>query len=130
MRICFTGSRHWRDYETVRETLVKLQRKWGDGLEIAHGKSPGGGADLLVETAAAALGIKQWPFPIRGGTTGVDGPNPRVAPLRRNRRMLNSFLPDRVIAFRATGRSNGTDHTVELARSMGIPVETIHEERT
>jgi hypothetical protein len=130
MRICFTGSRHWTDYEAVRARLAELKEEFGDSLEVAHGKSPGKGADWHVELAALSLGITQTPFPIRGGPTGVDGPNPYVAPLNRNRRMLLTFMPHVLIAFRSPGKSNGTDYTIKQAEMMDIEVETIHEERT
>jgi hypothetical protein len=53
-----------------------------------------------------------------------------VAPLNRNRRMLLTFMPHRLVAFRSPGKSNGTDYTIKQAEMMDIEVETIHEERT
>lgn len=100
-----------------------MKQGYGGRLEIAHGKSPGGGVDLFVEEICGDFNINQTPFPKlpRDGTH-------RGAYLNRNRRMVLSFLPDLVLAFRADGKSNGTDHTISVAEELGIPVEIIEEE--
>jgi len=128
MRICITGSRHWTNEQRIRNFLVVLVDFYGINLEIAHGKSKGGGVDLMVEKICDELGIIQWPFPVRAGKTGIDGPNFKVAPLNRNVRMLKSFMPDLVLAFRASGKSSGTDHTCRAAKELGIDVFVIRED--
>lgn len=124
MRVAFTGSRSWIDVDTITATLEALLDEYGiDNLEICHGQSPGGGADLLVEQIADELYIRQRPFPI---DRVLDG-NHRGAPLNRNKRMLVEFKPDKLIAFRAAGKSNGTDNTIKNAELLGIPVEKVKE---
>lgn len=121
MRILFTGSRHWTNEDQIIEKLLELQERYGY-IEIAHGKSKGGGVDLFIEEIAERLGIPQTPFPV----LPRDG-NHRGAPLKRNERMVLTFMPDLVVAFRSAGKSNGTDHTLAFAEKLGYATETVHE---
>lgn len=121
MRVVFTGSRSWVDGDQVFDVLQDLLRDYGQGLVIAHGQSSGGGADLLVAQYAKQLGIDQKPYPV---DRELDG-NHRGAPLNRNTRMLDDFRPDLVIAFRAPGKSNGTDDTIRKAEKRNIPVRKV-----
>ncbi len=127
MRLVITGSRKWTNVELLRRTLDQLHAVHKDDLEIAHGASRGGGVDLLASQWAADRGVPEWPFPVRSGKSGIDG-NHRGAPLNRNVRMLKGFMPDRVIAFRSLGKSNGTDHCIKEAQKLGIPVTIVPEE--
>lgn len=124
MRILITGSRHWTDYRAIYDRLRELQKKYGH-IEVAHGKSKGGGVDAYVEAICEELGIPQWLFPV----LPRDG-NHRGAPLKRNERMVLSFMPDLVLAFRSAGKSNGTDYTVAFAEKLGYLTEIIHEKGT
>lgn len=121
MRVVITGSRHFANKQQIIDWL-RAEFEKNPHLEIAHGNSRGGGVDAFVRDACGDLGIPQWPFPVRP----IDGRH-RGAPLNRNERMVRSFMPDRVVAFRAPGKSNGTDHTISFAQRMGIPTETIEE---
>lgn len=127
MRVCFTGSRHFKSREQVRERVRQLVEEHGSKLEVAHGKSPGGGVDRFVEDACMEFNVIEWPFPVRSGKNGIDGPWP-AAGHKRNERMLRGFMPDMLIAFRASGKSNGTDHCVRTAHKLGIEVEMNGEE--
>jgi hypothetical protein len=116
LRVVVTGSRHWTDPEPIYRELAAL-----DGFHkvvIAHGNSRGGGADTLADRAAADLGYERWPYPVDPEKDGRH----RGAPLNRNGRMLDNFRPDLVLAFRAPGKSNGTDDCVRKARQRRIPV--------
>lgn len=128
MRVVITGSRKWTDVELLERTLDALRKEHGY-LEIAHGASRGGGVDLFASQWAAKTETVEWPFPVRSGKNGIDG-NHRGAPLNRNIRMLKGFMPDRVIAFRSAGKSNGTDHCIREANKLGIPVTIIPEDAT
>lgn len=121
MRILITGSRHWEDRDLIRRTLLDLRKEYGY-IEVAHGKSKGGGVDLFVEEIAKELSIPQTPFPV----LPRDG-NHRGAPLKRNERMVLSFMPDLVVAFRSEGKSNGTDKTLAFAERLGYATQTVYE---
>lgn len=132
MRIVVTGSRHWKpaNVRQIHDKLNELVEQCvahGEILEIAHGASKGGGVDQFVADwlwfDAPPSYVDEWPFPVR---RDLDG-NHRGAPLNRNKRMVNGFLPDLVIGFRSAGKSNGTDQTLRFAESLGIPTEIIHE---
>jgi hypothetical protein len=117
-RVVITGSRHWRNEDQIRKRLVLL----GDRCVIGHGKAPDG-ADEIAGRVADTLGLRVIEYPV---TTKIDGPWP-AAGCRRNTRMLIAHNPSLVIAFRAAGKSNGTDDCIRSARSMGIEVDLVHE---
>lgn len=121
MRILITGSRHWTNVDLIRETLLDYRHVYGY-IEIAHGKSKGGGVDLFVEEIANELGIDQTPYPV----LPRDGQH-RGAPLKRNERMVLAFMPDLVLAFRSEGKSNGTDKTLAFAEKLGYATWTVYE---
>lgn len=127
MRVAFTGSRHWKDREAVRAALIELSNMYDD-LEVCHGDAghgdeKRGGVDAMVRNLAEELGISQTPFPVN---SALDG-NHRGAPLNRNKRMLEAFNPDMLVAFRADGKSNGTDNTIGHAENMMIKVVVFKE---
>lgn len=127
MRILVTGSRKWTNVELLESHLDALLEEHGR-LELAHGASKGGGVDKFAADWAFKHREKvdEWPYPVRSGPTGIDG-NHRGAPLNRNTRMLVSFQPELVVAFRSDGISNGTDDCVDKARKMGYDVDMIYE---
>jgi len=114
------GSRHWPHAHIVRLFLAQLEYELGDQLVVIHGDCPRG-ADRMARDACIALGIEQRRWPAqwdRGPRAGLD----------RNRAMVAALDPerDRVLAFRATGPSPGTDHTLGLALRRGIRSTVIH----
>jgi hypothetical protein len=121
-RLCITGSRHWTDEDTIRAWLDHLTFQ----CVIIHGACPRG-ADAIVDRVARSYGrdeighFRIITFPV---DTVLDGPWPSAGP-KRNERMLVESVPDRVWAFRASGKSNGTDDCVRRAEARGIPVTTI-----
>lgn len=123
LRVLVTGSRHWTDPEPIYRELAGLREAVPPGTRIvvAHGSSRGGGADTLADKAAHELGYERWPYPVDPEKDGRH----RGAPLNRNTRMLDSFRPDLVLAFRAPGKSNGTDDCVSKARKRGVPVTIV-----
>lgn len=125
MRVVITGSRHFVNAKQVWDELDKLLEEHPD-LEIAHGKSPGGGVDLFAEEWAWDRNVSAWPFPVRTAPGGPDGRWP-YAGLLRNKRMLLSFMPALVVAFRAPGKSNGTDNCLNEADKLGIDTRTVEE---
>ena len=90
----------------------------GEQLVVIHGHCPQG-ADHLADRLA-----RQW------GATVVREPadwgqyNAAAGPIR-NQLMLTKHRPDVVYAFRAAGKSNGTDNMVKLAVAAGLPTYVI-----
>lgn len=122
MRILICGSRGWRDPAPIEELIVRRKAECaarGERFEVLHGHCRDG-ADALADRLAQ-----------RHGLSVADGTLIRVpadwlrygksAGFRRNYRMATEFHPDEVHAFRAAGKSNGTDNMVEIARSLEIP---------
>lgn len=124
MRVVITGSRHWTNRKQIEERLRQLKDEC-PYVELAHGQSRGGGADAMADDIAHDLGIDVWPYPVIPERDGKH----KGAPLRRNARMLRDFNGDKVIAFRAAGKSNGTDDCISKAEIMGYEVEVVKEDK-
>ena len=112
MRVLVCGSRHWTDPAPVRAALASLPAD----TVIVHGAAPG--ADTLAATLATARGLVVEAHPADWARDGR-----RAGPLR-NQAMLATGI-DRVVAFRLSGASPGTDHMVRLAQAAGVPVDVI-----
>ena len=115
MRVIVTGSRDWRDYETIRNRLAELPPE----SIIVHGAATG--ADAMAHAAATALGFTLEPhFP------DYEKYKVSKAPLRRNQHMVD-LGADLCLAFPMKG-SQGTWHCVNRAENAGIPTEVIEAE--
>lgn len=124
MRLAITGSRHFTNVAQVHAYLDAKLEEHGR-LEVAHGKSKGGGVDAFVADWCweHRNRVDEWPYPV---APDVDGRH-KGAPLKRNERMIATFFPDLVVGFRSAGKSNGTDHTLHYANRIGIRTEK-HDE--
>jgi hypothetical protein len=114
-RVVVTGSRHWTDTAAVIRALALLP----PNTHLAHGNARG--ADRIAAKAAKELGFKVTPYDV---DEALDGPWP-AAGHRRNERMIDSHRPHLVTAFRAGGKSNGTDGAVDYAKCKGITVKLV-----
>ncbi len=111
MRILVTGSREWRDYETIRRALAKFPA----GSVVVHGAATG--ADAMAHSAALGLGFTPEPhFP------DYEKYPVSKAPLRRNEEMV-ALGADICLAFPARN-SRGTHHCAGRAKAAGIEVVT------
>jgi hypothetical protein len=110
------GSRTWTDRAIIDRVICGLER---DTI-IVHGGATG--ADALADDAALLWGLTRRVYPADWSTHG------RAAGPIRNQRMLDLEEPVRVIAFRMTGESRGTDDMIRRAEAAGIPVEIISPE--
>ena len=106
IKVCVTGGRDFANYEFVAAIL--------DTLEIsvlAHGAARG--ADLLAARWCRRTRTPVRPYPAEWGAYGD-----RAGP-KRNRKMLDDFQPQLVVAF--TG-GVGTTDCIRCARERKIPV--------
>lgn len=111
MKVLVCGSRHFNDYERLREVLSDITIE-----EIIHGGFRG--TDTLAGRFAEENRISARRFPARWDEFGK-----RAGPLR-NSQMLSEGCPDQVVAFIAPG-SRGTKNMIEQAEAAGIPVTII-----
>lgn len=114
-RVALTGSRTWTNARLIRDRLADLPA----GSLVIHGDARG--ADTIAAHAALGLHLKTIPVIAKWREHG------RRAGMIRNARMLD-WKPDLVIAFRAEGKSHGTDGMLAMARSRNIPVEIWRED--
>lgn len=132
--VLVTGSRGWNDPAPIRADLAELQAAYGDRFVVRHGACRYG-ADALADRVARQLGITverfaaRWETHDREGATAVPcrcSAGKRTCPLagfRRNAAMLAwRPVPDLVLAYRAPGRSNGTDDMVCRSEAAGVPI--------
>lgn len=117
-RVLVCGSRTWNDPEPIRYFLAGLQAEHpGADIFVAHGDAQG--ADAYAGIAAEMLGIPVTTFPADWGLHG------RKAGFIRNKRMIDEFQPDVVLALSEYPITKGTAHTVRLAQQAGITVYVI-----
>lgn len=109
-RLVVTGGRHYADADHVVATLDRFHAKH-TVRELAQGGATG--ADALAADWAHARGIPVATFRAEWRKHGAAG-----GPIR-NRRMLDEFGPDWVVAFPGDA---GTADCVKAARERGIPV--------
>ena len=114
MKILITGSRTWTD----KKIILKALSKQLDILYIIHGGARG--ADSLAGEAARELKLDVKVYPAEWNKYG------KRAGYLRNKQMLDTEKPDLVLAFHKDS-SRGTQHTINLARERGIPVEIFTE---
>lgn len=121
MKVLFTGSRGWKDpfpVDVVIAGLVTLADGRDEKLVVVHGHSPKG-LDQVVDRVARRWGAEVIREPVTreewAQYKGGGGSH-------RNQRMLDNH-PDieACYAFRAYGKSNGTDDMTEKAEGAGIP---------
>jgi hypothetical protein len=114
VRILVTGSRSWRDAETVRRALAEV---WDPKNILISGGCPTG-ADALAEACWRHWGgtvdryMADW---LRYG---------KRAGLVRNVEMVKA-KPDVLLAF-IVSNSPGASHTLDMANRYGIPDVRVH----
>lgn len=111
VRIVVTGGRNYANYEALFAALDRMQP-----VAIATGCAAG--ADALVRLWCIHRGRDCAMFAADWKKYG------RSAGPRRNRAMLDEFMPDVVIAFKG-GR--GTEDCIRAAQDRGIPVLRVDE---
>lgn len=122
MIILVTGSRGWHDRDQIDLDLHHFKEVAsldGESLTVVHGDCPQG-ADKLTKQVCKKLGITQIPMPADWETHG------KAAGPIRNQKMLDTHTPNVVLAYRAGGKSSGTDDMVRRADRAGIAVLMRH----
>jgi hypothetical protein len=128
MRLLVCGSRGWHDEEAIETALRYFQTLAKDVLAeefvLIHGHARSG-ADALADRIGRRLGLRVGQDLIR---VPADWSRyGKAAGPIRNQQMLDEQHPDVVAAFRATGKSNGTDDMVRRSEKAGLPVHVIRE---
>lgn len=118
MRVIVCGSRRWNDRQAISSRLADLVCDH-PGEEITIVEGDGGNADKMAGQEALKGGLLVEPHPADWKRHG------KSAGYVRNAEMVE-LGADLVIAF-WDGRSKGTQHTMDLARAAGIPVDVIRE---
>lgn len=110
IKLMVTGSRHWTDEFLLRAVLNHLAEDYNITLLI-HGDAHDG-ADRFADEWAKDSSIARKPIPPDYKLYGR-----KVAPVIRNTEGVK--LADAVVAFRARGKSNGTDDCMGKAERAG-----------
>jgi hypothetical protein len=116
------GSRGWKDPQPINAIIAGydvLAEGAEQRLTIIHGHCPQG-ADALADR----LG-RQWGADVIREPADWDRYGKRAGFIR-NQLMLDKHNPEVVYAFRAYGKSNGTDDMVDRAEKAGIPTFVIN----
>lgn len=120
MRVLICGSRGWSDPAPINALLAGLDvlaEGAGEKLVVIHGDAPG--ADRLAKKLAHQWGAEVIDEPADWERYG------KAAGPVRNQKMLDEHEPDLVYAFRAEGKSNGTDDMVTKAKAAGLPTYVV-----
>lgn len=124
MRIIVTGSRGWQDREVVRDALLEFKREAefaNDELVVVHGYCPKG-ADKIADQLCTELDIEKIRVPANWKRFGA-GAGPK-----RNQQMLDEYGPIHyTLAFRAEGKSSGTDDMMARAGRADVPTYVYNE---
>ena len=106
------GSRHYDNYDKVKETVKSLVDEHGKIIIIEGGAK---GADTLAKNAAIELGIEYREYKADWKRYG------RAAGPKRNQLMLDTENPDLVIAFHEDLESGkGTKDMLKRAEKAGV----------
>ena len=120
MKVLICGSRGWSDPLPIDLILAGLDvRSEGktERLTVIHGGARG--ADQLAGRLA-----RGWNADVIEEPADWEQHGKAAGPIR-NSLMLEKYDPDVVIAFRSTGKSNGTDDMIRKAKLAGKPTYVI-----
>lgn len=116
MIICVTGSRYWNNKAVIEEALNdvdSIHYNGENGLTLVHGGAKG--ADHIASVIAQEF---KWDVI----EVKADWSQGKKAGMIRNRKMLDEYKPDLVIAF-PEPNSIGTIGCINEAIKRQIPVE-------
>ncbi len=113
IKVCVTGSRTYQYASRVSAVLDHIHECVGIS-SLAHGGATG--ADSLADGWAKAAGVDVVEFKALWKKEGL------AAGPKRNRRMLDEFQPDLLVAFPG---HKGTADCVKAARERGIHIHFV-----
>lgn len=116
-RVIVTGSRHWKNRETIEKTLNLVLQKFGK-VTLVSGACPTG-ADRIAEEVWESFGGEVELHPAQWDVHG------KAAGPIRNQEMVN-LGADFCVAFPLPG-SKGTQDCMNRATVAGIPVLVVNE---
>lgn len=121
VRLLITDSRQWTDRTELERVLWAQWLNCDSPMTIVHGDCPRGADRMAREWCEQWPAISEERHPADWDTYG------KSAGYRRNSEMV-SLGADLCIAFVVPGKSKGTQHTIDLARKAGIPVEEVFQD--
>ena len=113
-RVLVCGSRYWKDYRKIYNTLGTLDSK---KTIIVHGACKG--ADQLAGIAAKALGMEVEEYPADWDKYG------KAAGPIRNVQMAETGINHGFAFHENYDKSKGTKHMVSELKKRNVPVEII-----
>lgn len=130
MRIVVTGGREFLDVEFLNMVMDRLLEEW-EITEVAHGGQKEWmpltkrwrGVDFYVDRWAESRSVPCQVFAVSEGEWRRLA---KAAGPVRNRRMINEFQPDRVLAFPG---NKGTKDCVTYALDQGYVVYAVVKDR-
>jgi len=133
MRIAIIGSRTYENKLKIKDMIYKLKLAFGNDLEIVSGGSQNG-ADRYAKKYALELGVRYKEFnpahTVRNLYSGCSdeyyGKPYHVSQLFHRNSLIVKYS-EKIIAFRSTGKSNGTDHVIQEAQKLNKPIIIISD---
>jgi hypothetical protein len=116
MKIGVIGSRSFKDYLLLEETMNKLSSRLTISLIVSGGAK---GADTLAGYWAVNNGVPVEEYKAEWDKYG------KKAGYLRNQKMLDEGKPDLVVAFPG---GPGTAMMVKIARKAGVPVHEVPQQ--
>lgn len=116
-RLIIAGGRDFNDYDYLQRCCMPVIDKLRNDYDVVVVSGHAEGADMLGERLANEQGVKLEVYPADWKT------HYRSAGFRRNEQMGD--IADGLIAF-WDGRSHGTRHMIEYAKSRGLCVSVYY----
>lgn len=125
-KVAIIGSRTYNNKDKIREMIWTLKNKLGN-VEIVSGGATNG-ADKWARKYAIELGVDYIEFNPAHTVKNLYSAMPdayysqpyHVSQLFHRNELLILYS-DRVIAFRSSGKSSGTDHAIQMAEKYNKP---------
>mgnify|MGYP003343374460 CR=1 FL=1 len=125
-KVAIIGSRSYEHKEKIREMIWMLKNKLGK-VEIVSGGATHG-ADKYAKKYAIELGVGYVEFNPAHTVKNLYSAMPEdyyskeyhVSQLFHRNELIAAYC-DRMIAFRSTGKSSGTDHAIKMAEKYNKP---------
>ena len=124
-RILISGSLIWPLEDVIpaiHAVLLGFSEGCGNRLiEVVHGAAPG--ADTAADLVAAGMGYSITRCPILPRDRGMGD---KMAPLIRDRRMVETTRPDMIVGFpHPHSKTRGTWQTMAMGNDNGIPTYAV-----